>query len=495
MADMKKASAMAAANGGVMPNGSDAASKAADTAAAKIDAQVKKEQADAQARVNAFLAEGAALHGKHAKAVHDDTAALKAAADAQLAFNDKVSEIYGKDASPYEQAAAGAQKEKDALLKLADAANKMRDKGGGLKVTLEDIARANAGVNQGLAETAAKLKAADLGPVAAEALHYADALRVLKLNIADLSYSEKDAAAATALLTTQHELAAKAARDQLDPGAAVVRDLQDQLKLLNMTSAAQATFNSLKVLGSGDQFKYHDAILAANQAIEEQTKSIAKQDSIRGDFTNFFGDVISGSKSASQAFRDFANAVINDLSRMAAQEAVDALFGKQGQNGGGFLGNLLSSLFGGSGSDPTGSIAGSHQGDAALAGLPGFAMGGVFSRGNVIPFASGGIVSSPMTFPMASGRTGLMGEAGPEAIVPLSRGNDGKLGIRSSGGGGNSINTSVTVVINQDGSASGKTQSDAATGKAAGDAIQAITTKTVIDMLRPGGILWGQRAA
>lgn len=75
-----------------------------------------------------------------------------------------------------------------------------------------------------------------------------------------------------------------------------------------------------------------------------------------------------------------------------------------------------------------------------IAGM--FADGGSFSQGRVMPFASGGIVSGPTYFPMRGG-TGLMGEAGPEAIMPLSRGPDGKLGVRSEGGG-----RSVQVVMN-----------------------------------------------
>lgn len=61
------------------------------------------------------------------------------------------------------------------------------------------------------------------------------------------------------------------------------------------------------------------------------------------------------------------------------------------------------------------------------------ANGHAFTNGNVIPFEDGGVVGGPTIFPMSGGRTGLMGEAGPEAIVPLSRGPDGKLGVRSEG--------------------------------------------------------------
>lgn len=73
-----------------------------------------------------------------------------------------------------------------------------------------------------------------------------------------------------------------------------------------------------------------------------------------------------------------------------------------------------------------------------------FANGGSFSQGRVMPFAQGGIVSSPVTFPMRGG-TGLMGEAGPEAILPLARGADGKLGVRGAGGRATNVVINVTT--------------------------------------------------
>lgn len=79
-----------------------------------------------------------------------------------------------------------------------------------------------------------------------------------------------------------------------------------------------------------------------------------------------------------------------------------------------------------------------------------FAKGGVISSGNVVPFAKGGVVSSPTNFGMAGGGMGLMGEAGPEAIMPLSRGSDGSLGVRAEGmggGGGTVVHISYAPVI------------------------------------------------
>jgi phage-related minor tail protein len=49
-------------------------------------------------------------------------------------------------------------------------------------------------------------------------------------------------------------------------------------------------------------------------------------------------------------------------------------------------------------------------------------------------FASGGVIASPVAFPLGGGRSGIAGEAGPEAVLPLARGRDGRLGVRSDGG-------------------------------------------------------------
>ena len=60
-------------------------------------------------------------------------------------------------------------------------------------------------------------------------------------------------------------------------------------------------------------------------------------------------------------------------------------------------------------------------------------------------FASGGVIASPISFPLGRGR-GIAGEAGPEAILPLSRGSDGRLGVRAEGGASNvTINFNVTA--------------------------------------------------
>lgn len=88
---------------------------------------------------------------------------------------------------------------------------------------------------------------------------------------------------------------------------------------------------------------------------------------------------------------------------------------------------------------PLQSLAGSLF-SGLLSGAMPFAKGGV--PGHVVPFAGGGVVSTPSYFPLGR-NLGLMGEAGAEAILPLQRGSDGRLGVAASGGGGG-----VNVVFN-----------------------------------------------
>lgn len=93
------------------------------------------------------------------------------------------------------------------------------------------------------------------------------------------------------------------------------------------------------------------------------------------------------------------------------------------------LGDVAGNLVGGL-------TSGISAGLGSALGVSAFAQGGV--PGRVMPFAEGGVVSAPTYFPMAGG-TGLMGEAGAEAILPLKRGSDGALGVAAAGGGGTTV--------------------------------------------------------
>lgn len=107
----------------------------------------------------------------------------------------------------------------------------------------------------------------------------------------------------------------------------------------------------------------------------------------------------------------------------------------------------LQSVLSGFGS---GFFGGSSEAVAFAGGTMPMAKGGAFGAGNLIPFADGGtftnsIVNRPTQFRFANG-TGIMGEAGPEAIMPLRRSSSGRLGVEIMGGGGGAMGRSVTSI-------------------------------------------------
>jgi phage-related minor tail protein len=86
---------------------------------------------------------------------------------------------------------------------------------------------------------------------------------------------------------------------------------------------------------------------------------------------------------------------------------------------------------------------------ASLAGLVGgglgFSRGGVIRQGLPVPFAQGGVIASPIAFPLVGNRLGVAGERGPEAILPLARGPDGRLGVRAEAGGGINVTFNIAT--------------------------------------------------
>ena len=77
-----------------------------------------------------------------------------------------------------------------------------------------------------------------------------------------------------------------------------------------------------------------------------------------------------------------------------------------------------------------------------IGGIFANADGNVFSGGRIAAFAGGGVVNGPTMFAMRGG-LGVMGEAGPEAVMPLARGPDGKLGVRA--GGAAAVQVTVNI--------------------------------------------------
>ncbi len=146
-------------------------------------------------------------------------------------------------------------------------------------------------------------------------------------------------------------------------------------------------------------------------------------------------DAVTGGRRLSDVLRGLAVQLV----RLSLQAALRPLTAGLSRAATGLFGSLFGNL--------TGSLARailpSARGNVIAAGrIVPFAMGGMVQAGHTVrAFASGGVVTGPTLFPMRGG-LGLMGEAGPEAILPLRRGADGRLGVAAAGG------QPVTVTMN-----------------------------------------------
>ena len=158
-------------------------------------------------------------------------------------------------------------------------------------------------------------------------------------------------------------------------------------------------------------------------------------------FENSFksmGDaLVEFTKTGKLNFKSLIDSMIEGLIRYEMQEQAKMAYAAFKPFGMNILGSLFAKPTG-MGASPDGFNVGNNllvqaKGGVYDAGLTTFAKGGMFTNS---------VVSQPTLFKFAQG-TGLMGEAGPEAIMPLKRDSNGNLGVRGPGGGGN-----VDVVVN-----------------------------------------------
>ena len=138
-------------------------------------------------------------------------------------------------------------------------------------------------------------------------------------------------------------------------------------------------------------------------------------------------------------FRNFTASLLSDLARIATRIALSSALES-------IFGAATSSYSGGSagGSTPSGAY------NNAASGVKFNAKGGVYDSPSLSAY-SGGVYDSPKMFAFAKG-AGVFGEAGPEAIMPLTRGADGSLGVRAVGGGSVAADVQVNINIQSDGS-------------------------------------------
>jgi phage-related minor tail protein len=199
---------------------------------------------------------------------------------------------------------------------------------------------------------------------------------------------------------------------------ALMSKVQEQM--VTMTDAEKAS-----TMARIDGIAREMAAREEQQRLEQEVVDFQKElaETISSTFADNFMSIVDGTKSVAEAFKAMAADIVKHLFKvLIIQTMIRAM--------GGFMGSVAApdSLMGNIGK-----------------GLMSYeaANGGVLNNGQVVPYANGGVVGGPTTFPMSGGRTGLMGEAGPEAIMPLKRGKDGKLGVQADGG------SSSNVVIHQ----------------------------------------------
>lgn len=179
------------------------------------------------------------------------------------------------------------------------------------------------------------------------------------------------------------------------------------------------------------------------------------------------------------SFKDLAVSILSDLARMATRIAANKI-----------LSSVIGSFAGGAG--------GGSGGWGAVVGAIGSAVtqakGGAWSGGTQF-FANGGaftnsIVSRPTAFGTGRG-LGVMGEAGPEAIMPLTRTADGQLGVQATGGGGSSVVAPVNVVVNTSSGPGSSTEGgNNSQGRAVQQAVKSECEKAIAIGLQPGGQIW-----
>lgn len=177
-------------------------------------------------------------------------------------------------------------------------------------------------------------------------------------------------------------------------------------------------------------------------------------------------------------FKSFTVSVLSDLAKIATRIALSSALQS-------IFGAVTSSYTGGSGSTPSGAY------DSAAAGVKFNAKGGVYDSPSLSSY-SGGVYNSPQVFAFAKG-AGVFGEAGPEAIMPLTRGPDGSLGVRASGMGGASGGAAPQVFITIQSDGNTATQSTGGWeqfGKEIGNFVDQRYRKLLQSDLRPGGAIW-----
>lgn len=239
---------------------------------------------------------------------------------------------------------------------------------------------------------------------------------------------------------------------------------------------------------NGAKSAFEDYLDSAND-VAGQTKSL-----FTSAFSSMEDSVMNFATTGKFSFADFTKSIIADMGRIAARKASSALLEMLFNAG-------MSYFSSGSGNGLASGSAGATSSNlgASSAGYSSTyfpqALGGAWS-GGVQMFADGGaftnsIVNVPTAFGMAAGGAGIMGEAGPEAIMPLTRASDGSLGVRMVGGvssGGTVVQVDAPVYLTvEDRSSEGMELDSAALQQNMQRQMLGVAEKAIADSWRAGG--------
>ncbi|WP_320703580.1 phage tail tape measure protein [Enterobacter asburiae] len=230
----------------------------------------------------------------------------------------------------------------------------------------------------------------------------------------------------------------------------------------------------------------------ANWFDEISNVSGTVSDGVKTTFDSAFGNVTSMLEGNKVSWKSWGISVLQIIEKVALQMAVVSAMGGA-SSGSGIFGSLIGSVgsffVGGAGaSASTGTAISSYGSNFQFN-----AKGGVYDSPSLSAF-SNGIVRNPTMFAFAKGGAGIMGEAGPEAIMPLTRAPDGSLGVRAvGGGGGQSVSSAPQVYITIDGNGNTQTQTSPGLeqfGAEVGEFVDRRYKQNVMRDIRPGGDIW-----
>jgi len=252
-----------------------------------------------------------------------------------------------------------------------------------------------------------------LGAYAEEARGQAEALRATMAGVVEAATAPLESVAALREAVAASGMEAEAALTGARTAAEGLEDALDATgEAANRAGGAGRGAGQALREAADTARNAWEATAEAVRAAQERSREIAQ-----GLAQDIVGPIKEALKSGEFTWETFASA-ISRIAQNLANRLIELAFKP--------IENAIMRAFSG---------MGGGGGGGFLAGLFGFARGGVFAGGQELTaFARGGVVNRPTVFPFSRG-IGLMGEAGPEAILPLRRGRDGRLGVAMNGDG------------------------------------------------------------